>query len=149
VRDCVRRAGGRETSARGDDVVAVFQEAPAAVEAALAIQRGMAEGPWPDGVEVRLRIGLHRGRPSLTDTGYVGLSIHAAARICFAAHGRQIILSSAVRSAVLNSLPDRVSLKSLGAWRFRGLPEPVELFQVEAPDLPSDFPPLRSAIPAA
>jgi class 3 adenylate cyclase len=149
VRDCVRRAGGRETSARGDDVVAVFQEAQAAVEAALAIQRGMAEGPWPDGVEVRLRIGLHRGRPSLTDTGYVGLSIHAAARICFAAHGRQIILSSAVRSAVVDSLPDGVSLKSLGAWRFRGLPEPVELFQVEAPDLPSDFPPLRSAIPAA
>jgi len=149
VRDCVRRAGGRETSARGDDVVAVFQEAPAAVEAALAIQRGMAEGPWPDGVEVRLRIGLHRGRPSLTDTGYVGLSIHAAARICFAAHGRQIILSSAVRSVVVDSLPDGVSLKSLGGWRFRGLPEPVELFQVEAPDLPRDFPPLRSAIPAA
>jgi class 3 adenylate cyclase len=147
VRDCVRRAGGRETSARGDDVVAVFQEAPAALEAALAIQRGMAAGPWPGGVDVRLRIGLHRGRPALTDTGYVGLSIHAAARICFAAHGRQIVLSSAVRSAVVDALPVGVSLKELGAWRFRGLPEPVELFQVQAPDLPTQFPPLRSAEP--
>ncbi|HEX4718650.1 MAG TPA: adenylate/guanylate cyclase domain-containing protein [Thermoleophilaceae bacterium] len=148
VRECVRKAGGRETSARGDDVVAVFQEAPAALSAALAIQRAMEAGPWPNGASVRLRIGLHRGRPALTDTGYVGLSIHAAARICFAAHGRQIVLSSAVRSAVAGELPDSVSLKALGAWRFRGLPEPIELFQVLAPGLPAEFPSLRSALPA-
>jgi class 3 adenylate cyclase len=94
---------------------------------------------------VRLRIGLHRGRPTLTDTGYVGLSIHAAARICFAAHGGQIVLSSAVRAAVTESLPEGTSLKSLGAWRFRGLPQPVDLFQVTAADLLADFPPPRSA----
>ena len=97
---------------------------------------------------MRLRIGLHRGRPALTDTGYVGLSVHAAARICFAGHGGQIVMSSAVHAAVLESLPDGVSLKSLGAWRFRGLPEPVDLFQVEAEDLLDDFPPPRSALPA-
>jgi class 3 adenylate cyclase len=148
VRECVRKAGGRETSARGDDVVAVFKEAPAALDAALAIQRAMDVGPWPGGVDVRLRIGLHRGRPALTDTGYVGLSIHAAARICFAAHGRQIVLSSAVRSALPDPLPDGIGLIELGSWRFRGLPEPVELFLVRAPGLPTKFPPLRSALPA-
>ena len=144
----IRNAGGHEVSARGDDLVAAFEHAPAAVEAAMAIQRAMDAGPWPKRVSVRLRIGLHRGRPALTDTGYVGLSIHAAARICFAAHGGQIVLSSATRAAVLESLAEGVSLKSLGAWRFRGLPEPMELFQVDAADLLADFPPLRSAIPA-
>ena len=144
----VRRAGGRVVSARGDDVVAAFEHAPAALAAALAIQRAMDRGPWPGGISVRLRIGLHRGRPALTDTGYVGLSIHAAARICFAAHGGQIVLSSPVRAAVLESLPDGANLRGLGAWRFRGLPEPIELFQVDAADLPNNFPPLRSAIPA-
>jgi class 3 adenylate cyclase len=144
----VRRAGGREVSARGDDVFAVFERAPAALEAALAIQRTMHAGPWPGGTSVRLRIGLHRGRPALTDTGYVGLSVHAAARICFAAHGGQIIMSSAVRAAVLESLTEEVGLRGLGAWRFRGLPEPMDLFQVEAADLLADFPPLRSAISA-
>ena len=135
-------------SARGDDVFAVFEHAPGALEAALAIQRGMRDRAWPGGSDVRLRIGLHRGRPALTDTGYVGLSVHAAARICFAGHGGQIVMSSAVQAAVLESLPDGVSLKSLGAWRFRGLPEPVDLFQVEAEDLLDDFPPPRSALPA-
>jgi class 3 adenylate cyclase len=148
VRAAVRRAGGLEVSARGDDVFAVFERAPAALEGALAIQRGMRTGAWPEGIDVRLRIGLHRGRPALTDTGYVGLSVHAAARICFAAHGGQIVMSSAVRAAVLESLAEGISLRSLGAWRFRGLSEPVELFQVDAADLIADFPPLRSALPA-
>ena len=118
------------------------------MEAALAIQRAMQDGGWPGGIDdVRLRIGLHRGRPTLTDTGYVGISVHAAARICFAAHGGQIVLSGAVRSAVLDTLPDGVALKELGAWRFRGLPEPVTIYQVEADGLLDDFPPLRSAVP--
>jgi class 3 adenylate cyclase len=132
-------------SARGDDVFAVFEDAPAALEAALAIQRAMQSQAWPGGAECRLRIGLHRGRPALTETGYVGLSVHAAARICFSAHGGQIVLSSAVRDAIGGSLPDDVGLKDLGAWRFRGLPDALEIFQVEAPDLTADFPPLRSA----
>jgi len=148
VRDAVRRAGGREASARGDDVFAVFALAPMALDAALVIQRAMHAGGWPHEIDVRLRIGLHRGRPALTDSGYVGLSVHAAARICFAAHGGQIIMSSAVREAVHESLPVGVSLRSLGSWRFRGLPEPVHLFQTGAADLRGDFPPLRSAVPA-
>jgi class 3 adenylate cyclase len=148
VRAAVRSAGGREVSARGDDLFAVFERAPAALEAALAIQRAMHAGPWPGGIDVRLRIGLHRGRPALTDTGYVGLSVHAAARICFAAHGGQIVMSSAVRAAVLESLAEGISLRNLGAWRFRGLPEPMDIFQVDAADLPADFPPLRSAVPS-
>jgi class 3 adenylate cyclase len=148
VRGAIRKAGGHEVSARGDDHFAVFEFAPAALDGALAIQRAMAAGGWPGGADVRLRIGLHRGRPELTDTGYVGLSVHAAARICFAAHGGQIVMSSAVESAIQDSLPGGVSLADLGRWRFRGLPEPVEMFQVEAPDMPADFPPLRSAVPA-
>ena len=148
VRAEVRSAGGHIASARGDDVFAVFEQAPSALGAALAIQRAMEAADWPGGNDVRLRIGLHRGRPKMTDTGYVGLSVHAAARICFAAHGGQIVMSSAVRSAVDESLAGGVGLRSLGAWRFQGLPEPVEMFQVEADDLIADFPPLRSGSPA-
>jgi class 3 adenylate cyclase len=146
VRAAVRAAGGHQVSARGDDVFAVFERASAAVRAALAIQRAMQEHAWPGEVECRLRIGLHRGRPSLTDTGYVGISVHAAARICFAAHGGQVVMSGAVRAALDEPLPEGVSLSGLGAWRFRGLPEEIEVFQVQAADLPTDHPPLRSAV---
>jgi class 3 adenylate cyclase len=55
------------------------------------------------------------------------------------------VLSAAVRSALGDALPDGIGLTELGAWRFRGLPEPIDLFEVSAPGLPSDFPALRSA----
>jgi len=145
VRAEVRKSRGYQVSARGDDVFAVYEDAPPAVEGAIGIQRAMQAHKWPGGLECRLRIGLHSGRPKLTETGYVGISVHAAARICFSAHGGQIVMSSAVRPAVATSLPEGVTLKKLGAWRFRGLPEPLEMFQVVAPDLAADFPPLRSA----
>ncbi|HEY8777112.1 MAG TPA: adenylate/guanylate cyclase domain-containing protein [Gaiellaceae bacterium] len=148
MRAAVRHAGSREVDARADELFAVFERAPAALEAAVAIQRAMRASAWPDEVDVRVRIGVHRGRPTLTNTGYIGLSVHTAARICAAAHGGQIVVSSAVRSAVLGSLADGVSLRSLGVWRFQGLREPEDLYQVEAADLLAEFPPLRSAAPA-
>jgi class 3 adenylate cyclase len=147
VQAAVRGCSGHVVSARGDDTFSVFARPAAALRSAIAIQRAMRDEPWPSG-DVRLRIGLHRGRPQLTDGGYVGLSVHAAARICFAAHGGQIVASSAVRSALGEELPEDVSFTDLGAWRFRGLPEAIEMFQVVAPDLGSEFPPLRSAVPA-
>ena len=146
VRAAVRQAGGREVDARGDDLFAVFKQAPAALAAALSIHRAMRAGTWPGGSDVLLRVGIHRGRPTLTDTGYVGLAVHAAARICYSAHGGQTVLSSAVRAAVLDSLAEGVSLRSLGAWSFQGLPQSFDLFQVDAADLLADFPPPRSAV---
>jgi class 3 adenylate cyclase len=104
----------------------------------------MGATAWPERSDVRLRIGLHRGRPALTENGYVGLAVNTAARICYAAHGGQIVMSSAVQAAVADSLADGVSLRSLGSWRFQGLREAEDLFQVEAADLPRAFPPLRS-----
>ena len=140
----VRRGGGREVDARADELFAVFAEAGDALDSAIAIQRAMQAKDWPDGNEVRVRIGLHRGRPTLTENGYVGLAVHTAARISSAAHGGQIVMSSAVESAVVDSLAGDVTLRSLGAWRFHGLREPEDLLQVDAAGLQADFPPLRS-----
>ena len=148
VRVPVRQAGGHEVDARGDEMLAVFRESAAAVQAALAIQRAVRETRWPGGADVRLRIALHSGRPTLTDTGYVGLAVHAAARVCFAGHGGQILITSAVHSTLGDGDIEGISLEQLGSWRFRGLPKPIELFQVDAADGAQSFPPPRDATPA-
>ena len=98
------------------------------------------------GRNLRMRAGIHSGRPSLTETGYVGLAVHAAARICYGAHGGQIVLSAAARSALPDPLAEGLKLRSLGSWRFQGLREAHELFQVEAHGLALEFPPLRSGV---
>jgi len=146
LRGAVRKAGGHEVDARGDEFFAVFEHASAAVGAAVELQRAMTNGPWPDGVEVRVRAGIHSGRPTLTETGYVGLAVHAAARICYGAHGGQIVISSAAQAAAADALADGVRLRSLGSWRFQGLREPHELFQVEADGLAATFPALRAGV---
>ena len=148
IRTAVRRADGREVDARADEFFAAFARAPSALDAAVAIQRAIAKRPWPDGVEVRLRIGIHRGRPTLTESGYVGLSVHTAARVASAAHGGQIVLSAAARDAIDGAVPTGIGFRDLGRHRLHGLPEPEALFQVEAADLHSDFPPPRVFSPS-
>ena len=144
LRASIAAAGGREVEVRADEMFAVFEQAAAGVEAAVAIQRSVLGRSWPDHLPVRIRIGLHAGRPTLTDTGYLGLAVHTAARICFASHGGQILLSRAVVDAVAGSAPTGVRFKDLGQHRFHGLPSPEALFQVEAADLPTTFPPPRT-----
>ena len=143
LRAAIRAAGGREVETRGDEMFAVFKRARAGLDAALTIQRKVRSRAWPDGVEVRIRIGLHTGRPTLTDTGYMGLAVHTAARICFASHGGQILLSRATMQACEKSRPDGVGFAELGRFQLRGLPEPEVLFQVEVSELPTRFPPPR------
>ena len=144
LRATVRESGGREVDTRADEMFAVFEQVRSALEAALAIQRKVRARAWPGGLPVRIRIGMHTGRPTLTDTGYVGLAVHTAARICFASHGGQILLSGAVREAVAGSEPAGVGFKDLGRHQFHGLPAPEALFQLEVADLPATFPPPRT-----
>jgi class 3 adenylate cyclase len=151
LRAAIAAAGGREVEVRADEMFAVFERATAGVEAAVAIQRSVLTRSWPDGLAVKIRIGLHAGRPTLTDTGYLGLTVHTASRICFASHGGQILLSRAVVDAVAGKAPAGVRFKDLGLHQFHGLPSPEAIFQVEAADLPATFPPARTlaAAPAA
>ena len=145
----VRKPGGREVDVRADELFAVFKLATAALDAALTIQRLVLRKVWPDNVHVKVRIGLHTGRPTLTDAGYVGIAVHTAARVCSAAHGGQILVSRAARDAIVDPVPADVRFRSLGMHQLQGLPGLEALFQVEAPDLASDFPPPRTSPPVA
>jgi class 3 adenylate cyclase len=147
IRGCVHRASGREVDARADEFFAVFVRASDALEAALGIERALRSRAWPEGVCVRVRAGIHSGRPTLTDAGYVGLAVHTVARICAAGHGGQILLSGAARDALGRSRPAGLRLRGLGSHRFHGLREALPIVQVMGPDLQARFPPLRT--PAA
>jgi class 3 adenylate cyclase len=149
LRAAVRAGGGSEIDARGDEYFAVFERVGDAVDAAIAIQRQVRDNPWPGGVDLRIRIGLHAGRASLNETGYLGLAVHTVARVCTSGHGGQIVISSAGRDALSGSLPDGVELRSLGTWRLNGLRESTELLQVQVADLLDEFPPPRPVALAA
>lgn len=147
IRTSVRAASGLEVDARADEFFAVFRRPAHALGAALAIQRALREKTWPQKAEVRVRIGMHTGRPTLTDTGYVGIAVHIAARVCWASHGGQILLSSAARESLAERLAEGIALRSLGRFSLYGLAEPETLFQVDAADLRAKFPRPRTLGP--
>ena len=144
VRGVLGQFSGREEGTQGDAFFATFESAGAAVACAIEIDRRLAAHRWPDGVEVRVRIGVHTGEASENETGLVGYEVHRAARIAAVGHGGQILLSAATAGLVESSLEGGVGLVDLGAHRLKDLGRPETLFQVEAPGLASDFAPLRS-----
>ena len=135
---------GHEVNKQDDAFFVAFARATDAVLAVVEAQRALAAHPWPEGVAVRVRMGLHTGEPSLTPQGYVGLDIQRAARIMSAAHGGQVLLSQTTCNLVEQDLPDDVSLRDLGEHRLKDLGRPRRLFQLVISDLPADFPPLST-----
>jgi class 3 adenylate cyclase len=144
IRQHVLQAGGREVDARADEFFAVFEQASAAMDAAVALQLELGSHSWPDKIQCRVRVGLHSGRPTLTDTGYIGMSVHTAARIAYAGHGAQIVVSEETRMAIGDELPEGVTIRPLGRFLLHGLPEPQALYQADAEGLVRDFPPPRT-----
>ena len=135
---------GHEVDTQGDAFFVSFARATDAVAAAVAAQRALFIQTWPDGVTVRVRMGLHTGEPQLVSEGYVGLDVHHAARIMSAAHGGQVLLSQTTRDLVEHTLPEGVSLLDMGAHRLKDLQQPGQLSQLAITGLPTDFPPLKT-----
>jgi predicted ATPase/class 3 adenylate cyclase/DNA-binding CsgD family transcriptional regulator len=142
LRTALQQSHGHEVDTQGDACFFAFARATDAISAAVATQRAFASYAWPDGVAVRVRVGLHTGEPQRTDEGYVGLDVHLAARMMSVGHGGQVLLSQTTRHLVEHHLPDEVSLRDLGEHRLKDLQYPSHLFQLVIVGLPADFPPL-------
>ena len=135
---------GYEVDTQGESFFVAFARATDAVSAAIALQRALADYSWPEGISVRIRIGLHTGEPLLTSEGYVGPDLQQAARIMDAGHEGQILLSQTTSNLVEQDLPDDVKLDDLGEHRFKDLGRPRRIFQLLLLDIPANFPPLKT-----
>jgi class 3 adenylate cyclase len=144
LREAFEEAGGQEIDTQGDAFFVAFPRAKDAVRASLAAQRSIVAHAWPEGVDVKVRMGMHTAEPAVGGDRYVGLGVHRAARICSAGHGGQILLSNATRELVEDELPDGVSLRDLGQRRLKDLDRPEHIFQLVGNGLATDFPPLKT-----
>jgi predicted ATPase/class 3 adenylate cyclase len=136
--------GGIEMGTEGDSFFVVFTTASAAVAAAVQAQRDLAAFEWPAGEQVKVRIGIHTGSPTVHDGGYVGMDVHRAARVAAASHGGQIVVSEATARLMIDRLPTDASLLNLGTHQLKDIPQAERLFQVSAPGLQVDFLPLKT-----
>ena len=122
IRAAVEAAGGVEIKHEGDGFFIVFTSPAKAIEAAVAAQRALSAASWPEGVPVRVRMGVHSGVGELdADDDYVGHDVHRAARIAAAGSGGQVLVSESTAALVEGRLPAGVTLKALGAHRLKDL----------------------------
>jgi len=140
-RESVEQHGGCVVDHRGDEFFVVFEDARRAADAAVAAQRAFASHDWPEGVELRVRMGMHTGDPDVREDTYFGLDVHLAARIAQAGSGGQVLLSQRTRDA----LDATHELDDLGEHQLPGLDKPERLYQLKIAGLPSRFPPLSTA----
>ncbi len=162
LRETLPHWNGQEVSTAGDALFLVFVNAAEAVQWAVEAQRRLAAYDWPvlsapEGagdppakVEVRVRIGMHTGEPFLSldaaRPDYFGPAVNRAARVSSAAHGGQILLSSATYALVQFDLPAEIAFHDCGLHRLKGVGED-QLWQLQAPDLLQEFPPLKTLDP--
>jgi class 3 adenylate cyclase len=142
-RTAVEAHDGLVIELRADELFAVFGSPRAAIDAAIAIHRGLADTRWPGDHEVRVRAGVHSGYPTPSGRNYVGMAVHTAARVCEAAHGGQTILSGDTVEALTGLPLDGLTFRSLRRHHLRGIPGEVALHQVVAPGTLTRFPPPR------
>src|SRR6266704_3918735 len=119
LRAVFQQWNGNVVDTQGDAFFVAFARATDAVSGAVAAQRALASHFWPEGVVVRVRMGIHTGEPTLSSEGYTGLDVHYAARLMSAGHGGQVLLSQTTRDLVEHDLPEGVSLRDLGAHRLK------------------------------
>lgn len=144
MRAAIERWNGRVFKTVGDAFCASFVEAGDGVSASLDAQRRLAEEDFGavDGIAVRMA--LHTGGSVERDGDYFGPTLNRVARMLAIAHGGQIVLSGVTNDLVAGRLPERVTLEDRGSHRLKDLARPEQVYQVLAPDLRREFPPLRS-----
>ncbi|MDQ3222357.1 MAG: adenylate/guanylate cyclase domain-containing protein, partial [Gemmatimonadota bacterium] len=129
----------------GDAIQAAFPTAPDAVAAALDAQRAFAQEGWPESVKpLRVRMALHTAAATPQDGDYLAPGLNRLARLLAAGHGGQVLLSLATQDLARDSLPTGAGLRDLGDHPLRDLYRPERVFQLLHPDLPADFPPIRT-----
>jgi predicted ATPase/class 3 adenylate cyclase len=136
--------GGHVFKTVGDAFYAAFLSAAPAIAAAVEAQRALHPEGWGELPSLRVRMALNTGAVERRGGDYFGPVLNRVARLLAAGHGGQLLLSQATGELVREALPPEMSLRDLGAHRLKDLQQPEHVFQLLAPALPAEFPPLRS-----
>jgi class 3 adenylate cyclase len=144
LRDAVEQRGGYVFKTVGDAFCCAFATAPGGLEAALEAQHELLSVRREEGESLKVRMALHTGAAEEREGDYFGPPVNRVARLLSAAHGGQVLLSLATQELVRDQLPVGTSLMDLGERRLKDLFRPERVFQLVAPGLPSEFPPLRT-----
>lgn len=144
VREALEGASGYVFETVSDSFRAAFSRPEDAATAALALQRGVGAEDFSAVGGLAVRVALHTGTSDECDGGYAGATINRAVRLLGIAYGGQVLVSGTTAELLRGGLAEEATLTDLGAHRLRDLMQPEMVYQLCAPGLRREFPPLRS-----
>jgi WD40 repeat protein/class 3 adenylate cyclase len=144
LREAIEQHGGYVFKTMGDAFCAAFPTAPQALDAAIAAQHSLQSADWQSTGPIKVRMAIHTGVAEVRDNDYFGLPLNRVSRLLSTGHGGQVLLSLATQQLVRDHLPEGVALKDLGEGELKDLVKSEHIYQIVAPGLPSDFPPLKA-----
>ena len=127
ARRAVDQGGGSEVKHTGDGLMASFRSVSSALEAAVAIQRELAQHNRTAPHRLEVRIGVAAGEPVFENDDLFGAAVQLAARLCDRAGSGSILVSGAVRDLAIGK---RFAFARRGRMTMKGFDEPVSLFEV-------------------
>jgi predicted ATPase/DNA-binding SARP family transcriptional activator len=142
--EAVESRGGEVFSYTSDAFRIAFPSVPDAVETAVTVQRRLLETTWTSAAPPWVRMAVHAGAAERRAGNWFGPALHRTARLLAIAASGQVVCSHVAAELGQDDLPPGVGLIDLGEHRLPDLARPERVYQVTHPDLPSDFPPLRS-----
>lgn len=147
IRESLNQYHGTEDGTQGDSFLALFDTTAEALDSAVSIQRRLKEEEWPLNVDLRVRIGLHKGIVEEYRGQLVGYDLHLAARVADAANGGQILLSRNAHSALADADLQKwgVVVRDLGPHRLKAIRYPESIFDVVDPQTGDESRPIRTA----
>jgi predicted ATPase len=144
LRQCIQAQNGYVFQIIGDAFCAAFHKTSDALNAAVEAQRRLQHENW-ENVPIKVRMGIHTGEAERQGKDYRGyLTMAKVQRVMSVARGGQVLLSNTSAELLHNKLPKGITLRDLKEHWLKGLPNPERLWQMVAPDLQQDFPPLQS-----
>jgi predicted ATPase/class 3 adenylate cyclase len=146
LKNAVESNHGHIIKTTGDGVHAVFEKANDAVKTTIHAQQELNSSFifHNSSLPLKARMGLHTGEAELRDGDYYGSVLNRTARLMSAANSGQILLSNTTAELVREQLPADTTLHDLGEHRLKDLTRPEHVFQINHPNLPSEFPPIKS-----
>ena len=144
VRAAIAAHAGYVFKTIGDAFCAAFARPERAVAAMLDVQRALATEDFSALDGLRVRAAVHTGTADEREGDYFGSAVNRVARLLAIGHGGQVLVSGVTADIVQGSLPPQASLRNLGEHGLRDLARPEQVYQLLAPGLAADFPPLRS-----
>jgi predicted ATPase/class 3 adenylate cyclase len=140
LRNAIESHGGTVFKTAGDAFFAVFEATSQATAAAIAAQQALVAGDWGETGPLRVRMAIHTGEANRRGGDYFGPPMNCVARLLAAGYGGQVLITDTAREAIAVD----IAVQDLGIHRLRDVQRPIQVYQLVAADLRTDFPPVKT-----